>query len=131
MYEKISISLEQSKYADDALFDSCISFACPAGYLNLLDQVINEIKAFTKQYNTKINIQQVKSKFGLLCVYFAPNENIKDTPIIIAYDLLVSKTDKICVKSKKMCKVCGKKTVTIVYNNSVVEKCFIHFEVNQ
>ena len=44
---------------------------------------------------------------------------------------LLKKIETICSRTTKMCKICGKKTSTIVINTEVVERCFDHFDTRQ
>jgi hypothetical protein len=124
------------KYNHDDLFQSCIELSCPDGYIKTFDEIYLMVKSFNEKHNIKIIFGQVKMKFGRLTVYLdlpadGPYENIWDSPISINYDALLKKIETICSRTTKMCKICGKKTSTIVINTEVVERCFDHFDTRQ
>ena len=125
------------KYVGDDLFTNCTEISCPPGWEKLINQIYKMVKNFNSQHSTYVSFSQIKVKFNSLVVYLNPppvdddGNMIYDTPIAISYDLLVSEIEKVLSKSKKMCRICGKKTETIVYKTKIVEKCFDHFSIEQ
>lgn len=121
-----------AKYNKNPLFEKCMPVIIPDGYLKSIDEIYSLIKKFNKKHNTELQFGQIKMKHGILTIYLdypdsKSYEDIYDSPVAIQYDTLISKIDNLILKTRKLCKVCGKKTSTIVINTEIVEKCFDHY----
>jgi hypothetical protein len=80
------------------IFDSCIDDSIGKGWLNLVNQLIDDIL----RIDPNIKIVQIKEKFGSLRFYYDYGDSTEKTYKLI--DDLVSKAEK---DSKTICEACG------------------------
>jgi ribosomal protein S27E len=112
------------------LFTECIGASSPIGYNERFKHFITWLENFNKKNNCKIQISQIKMKFGYLTIYVHSSLPESSCPGINHIQKVYEKIAELSADVQKVCNVCGKALVESVYKSSVVWLCFEHMKSN-
>lgn len=93
-----------------------VAYECGDGWRNLIDVTIDQVVAS----DPKIQIKQVKEKFGGLRIYYSPHNNKADYVIRLAEEI-----------AAKSCMSCGKDARIQKLNGSLVLLCASCYSVKK
>ncbi len=123
----------RAKYIDHPLFEKCIEIWCPIGWIPYLDQIVEGVEKYNSTCDEidRICFAQVKTKFGLLTVYYQPFVDGSESAMQKSFDDgLYDFIKDICSEAWEHCTLCGKQLVEMVIDSKIKKVCWDHMPKN-
>lgn len=123
MYRPLELGLVSrysSLFGDQSSAQNGFTFECANGWFDLIAANLKLVERYAELERLKVEITQVKEKFGLLRVYHRGGDEVVDRLLDIAE-----------LVSASICNVCGAQGSVVEHQGWLRARCHLHREVDE